>query len=83
MTNLNKVQGVRTANSPGNPSQNNEGLLVHRVPPRANVETPLSLTNLRLWQFPKPCSEHRGSACSEQRPPRDSYQVETPLSLFK
>ena len=29
-----------------------------------------------------PCSEHRGSACSEQRPPRDSYQVETPLSSF-
>ena len=30
-----------------------------------------------------PCLEHRGSACSEQRPPRDTYQVETPLTLFR
>ena len=48
MTNLNKVQGVRTLAIPQE----------------------------------DPCSEQRGSACSEQSPPRDSYQVETPLSLF-
>ena len=31
----------------------------------------------------KPGSEQRGSACSEQRPPRDSYHVETPPSSFE
>ena len=31
----------------------------------------------------RPLLRTSGSACSEQRPPRDSYQVETPLSLFK
>ena len=30
-----------------------------------------------------PCSEQRTLCCSEQRPPRDTYEVETPLSLFK
>ena len=56
-------------------------------------ETPLTLLTLGFYTkiegsrdppVPRetPCSEHRGSACSEQRPPRDSYQVETPLSSF-
>ena len=31
----------------------------------------------------KPGSEQRGSACSEQGPPRDSYQVETPRTLLQ
>ena len=30
----------------------------------------------------RPLLRTSGSACSEQHPPRDSYQVETPLSLF-
>ena len=31
----------------------------------------------------RPLLRTSGSACSEQRPPRDSYQVETPLSSFR
>ena len=77
------------------PAQNNEGLLVlSSVPPGTATrwrppylysvdQSKQSSGGKDFGNSPgRPMLRTSGSACSEQRPPRDRYQVETPLSSF-
>ena len=91
-----KIGGSRDPPVPReSPAQNNEGLLVlSSVPPGTATrwrppylyltdQSKQSSGGKDIWQFPResPAQNNEG-LCSEQRPPRDSYQVETPLSSF-
>ena len=53
--------------------------MTHRSPGRALLRT----SRVSLFRAASLPGQLLETPLSEQRPPRDSYQVETPLSLFK
>ena len=97
MTNLNKVQGVRTLAIPqGDPCSEHRGLLVlSSVPPGtatrwrppylySNDQSKQSSGGYILGNSPgRPLLRTKKGSCSEQGPNPKGYANETPLLLFK